>query len=75
LDGRRATDAPRRLVLTWFRARIDGALREMPHAVATVVLEPLRSVTRVIVTETHDDPVDETYLEGGRAGWPLSMSR
>ena len=68
-------DPPRRLSLTWLRARIDGAFRDMPKAVATVVLEPMGEVVRLTVTETHEDPVDESYLDGAREGWPVSISR
>ncbi len=68
-------DPPRRLSLTWLRARLDGELRDMPRAVATVVLEPLGDVVRLTVTETHDDPVDESYLDGGREGWPIAVAR
>jgi uncharacterized protein YndB with AHSA1/START domain len=68
-------EPPRFLSLTWLRSLLDGEYREMPKAIATVQLEPLGDVVRITVTETHDEPVDESYLEGGQTGWPISIAR
>jgi uncharacterized protein YndB with AHSA1/START domain len=75
-DGRvLAFDPPKSLTITWLRVRIGGELRVMPKAQATVTLEQIGDVVRVTMTETHEDPVDESYLQGGIQGWPISASR
>jgi uncharacterized protein YndB with AHSA1/START domain len=69
-------DPPKRLSIRWLRARLGGQLRDMPRAVGTVVVERINAhVVRVTATETHEDPVDESYLDGGREGWPMGLSQ
>ncbi len=68
-------DPPRRLSLTWLKSRIEGVYRDAPRCVATVVLEPLGDVVRLTASETHEEPVDESYLEGAAEGWPVAVSR
>jgi hypothetical protein len=43
-------------------------------AARACVLEPLGDVVRLTITETHAEPVDESYLEGGRTAWPVIAS-
>ncbi|MCX7014599.1 MAG: hypothetical protein NTW86_18955 [Candidatus Sumerlaeota bacterium] len=31
-------------------------------------------VVRLAMTESHPEPTDEKYLEGGRRGWPVILS-
>ncbi len=68
-------EPPRRLAITWRWALFGGERRAMPDASATCELEPLGALTRLTVSETHAEPVDEEYLAGGRDGWPLVVSR
>jgi uncharacterized protein YndB with AHSA1/START domain len=68
-------DPPRRLSFTWRSAVVGGRARAVPRAVAGCLLERMGPVVRLTVTETHEEPVDEEFLEGGRRGWPLILSR
>lgn len=73
-----AADRPKVLAYVWERALVAGdELSPMPRAVATLTIEALGAgdVVRLTVTEHHDPPVDESYLEGARRGWPLTVSR
>ena len=68
-------DPPRRLTIAWRWALINGKRWNTPVASATCEIESLGEVTRLTVSETHDEPVDENYLEGARSDWPVIVSR
>jgi uncharacterized protein YndB with AHSA1/START domain len=70
------SDPPRRLALTWERARSgDGELHAMPRAVATLRVEPLGEVVRLVVTEHHGAPADPAHAAGGVGAWPIALCR
>jgi uncharacterized protein YndB with AHSA1/START domain len=68
-------DPPRRLTITWRWALINGQRWNTPPSSATCLIETIGDVTRLTVSETHDEPVDEDYLEGARSDWPVIVSR
>lgn len=70
-----ASDPPRRLAMSWRSAWIGGSYRSLPRAVAAYELEPMGEVVRLTVSELHEEPVNAAYLEGGRDGWPVVVSR
>lgn len=68
-------DPPHRFTITWRWALIKGQRQPMPAATATCRIEALGDVTRLTVSETHAEPVNEEYLDGGRKDWPVIVSR
>jgi hypothetical protein len=37
-------------------------------------IEPAGSAVRLTMTESHDRPIDDDVLSGGRQGWPAIIS-
>jgi hypothetical protein len=37
-------------------------------------IEPAGNVVRLTMTESHDRPIDDDILSGGRQGWPAILS-
>lgn len=64
---------PHRMSMTW-QVRWDEAFRQLPAAVVAFQIDPLGEVTRLTVTESHQEPIDERVLEGSRRGWPVIVS-
>lgn len=71
------SDAPRVLALTRERALSrSGEMREVPRAVATIVVGPVGAdVVRLTATEQHDAPADPDDVADGASAWPIALSR
>ncbi|WP_423196311.1 MULTISPECIES: SRPBCC family protein [unclassified Cupriavidus] len=68
-----ACEPPYRLSVTW-RVEWLEAFRTLPEVVVTWQLDALGEAVRLTVSETHQEPVDEQILQGGRNGWPLILA-
>ena len=66
-------DPPRRLSLTWHVEWVEE-FRDLPEAIVTYDIEKVGEAVRLTMTESHPEPIDEKYLEGGRSGWPFILS-
>ena len=64
---------PNRLTITWHVEWVEE-MRHLPDCIVTYQLDPLGEVTRLTMTESHPEPIDAKYLEGGRKGWPIILS-
>lgn len=76
LRPRRATSGRRRspgLSVTWHVEWLEE-YRHLPENLVTFQLDPLGEVVRLTTTESHQEPMDEKILEGGRRGWPVILS-
>ena len=68
----RASDPPRKLVLSW---NIDWSPVELPECVVTYEIESVgENLVRLTMTEAHPTPIPAHLLEGGRKGWPMILS-
>lgn len=63
---------PRRLSVTWHVEWIEE-MRALPECVVSFDVKPMGDVVCLMVTQSHPDPIDEKYLEGGRTGWPIIL--
>lgn len=66
-------DPPRRLSLTW-HVEWHEDYRRLPEAIVTFQLDPLGDMVRLTMTQSHPEPIEEKYLEGGRRVWPVILS-
>ena len=49
-------------------------MRHLPESIITYRLDPLGEVVRLTMTESHPEPIEEKFLEGGGRGWPVILS-
>ena len=66
-------DPPRRLSITWHVEWLEE-YRHLPEAIVTYQIDPLGDLVRLTLRESHPEPIDDKYLEGGRRGWPIILS-
>ena len=66
-------DPPRLLSLTWHVEWMEE-FRRLPDALVTFQIDKLGEVVRLTMTESHQIPMDDKTLEGGRRGWPVILS-
>jgi uncharacterized protein YndB with AHSA1/START domain len=67
------SERPRRLSVTWHVEWLEE-FRQLPEGLVTYQLDPLGDVVRLTMTESHQEPIEEKNLEGGRRGWPVILS-
>jgi uncharacterized protein YndB with AHSA1/START domain len=67
------SDEPRLLEVSW-HVEWNEEARALPYCRVRYEIEPLGGTTRLRMTEIHDEPIEEKYLEGGRQGWPMILS-
>jgi hypothetical protein len=46
----------------------------VPENLVTFQIDPLGEVVRLTMTESHQEPVEDKLLEGGRRSWPIILS-
>lgn len=75
-DGSRAvfgivliSDRPHKLQVSW---AVEGV--DLPDCVVTYDIEPSGDVVKLTMTEHHPAPLDPSWLEGGKQGWPKILS-
>jgi uncharacterized protein YndB with AHSA1/START domain len=64
---------PRLLEVTW-HVEWNEEARALPENRVRYEIEPAGESVRLTMTEIHDVPIEEKYLEGGRQGWPMILS-
>jgi uncharacterized protein YndB with AHSA1/START domain len=64
---------PRRLSITW-NVNWPGLVEKLGVTLVTYEIEPAGNAVRLTLTESHDRPVDDDILSGGRSGWPAILS-
>jgi uncharacterized protein YndB with AHSA1/START domain len=67
------SDPPRLLEVSW-HVEWNEEARKLPYCRVRYEIEPMGSAVRLTMTEIHDEPIEEKYLEGGRQGWPMILS-
>ncbi|MEO6842243.1 MAG: SRPBCC family protein [Bradyrhizobium sp.] len=64
---------PRKLTVT-FNVNWPALIEKLGPTLVTYEIEPAGSAVRLTMTESHDRPIDDDILSGGRQGWPAILS-
>jgi uncharacterized protein YndB with AHSA1/START domain len=66
-------DPPRKLSVTW-NVNWPALVEKLGQTLVTYEIEPSGEAVRLTLTESHDRPIDDDILSGGREGWPAILS-
>jgi uncharacterized protein YndB with AHSA1/START domain len=66
-------DPPRKLTVT-FNVNWPALIEKLGPTLVTYEIEPAGDAVRLTLTESHDRPIDDDILSGGRQGWPAILS-
>lgn len=66
-------DRPRKLTVT-FNVNWPELIEKLGTTLVTYEIEPTGDAVRLTITESHDRPLDDDILSGGRQGWPAILS-
>jgi len=64
---------PRKLTITW-NVNWPGLVENLGITLVSYEIEPAGDAIRVTMTESHDRPISDDILSGGRQGWPAILS-
>lgn len=63
----------RKLTVT-FNVNWPALIEKLGPTLVTYEIEPAGEAVRLTMTESHDRPLDDDVLSGGRQGWPAILS-
>jgi uncharacterized protein YndB with AHSA1/START domain len=66
-------DPPRRLAVT-FNVNWPALIEKLGPTLVTYEIEPAGDATKLTMAESHDRPISDDILSGGREGWPAILS-
>jgi uncharacterized protein YndB with AHSA1/START domain len=66
-------DPPKRLTFT-FNVNWPALVEKLGPSLVTYEIEPVGDVVKLTLLQSHERPVDEDILSGGRQGWPAILS-
>jgi uncharacterized protein YndB with AHSA1/START domain len=66
-------EPPRKLTVT-FNVEWPALIEKLGPTLVSYEIEPTGDAVRLTVTESHDRPIDDDILSGGRQGWPAILS-
>jgi len=66
-------DPPRKLTVT-FNVNWPALIEKLGATLVTYEIEPAGDAVRLTMTESHDRPLGDDILSGGRQGWPAILS-
>lgn len=66
-------DPQRKLAVT-FNVNWSELIEKLGPTLVTYEIEPAGDAVRLTLTESHDRPLDDDILAGGRQGWPAILS-
>jgi uncharacterized protein YndB with AHSA1/START domain len=66
-------DPPRKLMVTW-NVNWPALVEKLGVTLVTYEIEPAGEAVRLTLTESHDRPIEDDILSGGRQGWPAILS-
>jgi uncharacterized protein YndB with AHSA1/START domain len=64
---------PSKLTITW-NVNWPGLVEKLGVTLVSYEIEPAGAAVRLTLTESHDRPISDDILEGGRQGWPAILS-
>jgi uncharacterized protein YndB with AHSA1/START domain len=65
---------PYRKLSFTFNVNSAALIEELGPTLVTYDIEPAGDAVRLTMTESHDRPLDDDILSGGRQGWPAILS-
>ena len=68
-----ACEPPRKLTVT-FNVNWPELIEKLGPTLVTYEIEPAGDAVRLTMTESHDRPLSDDILSGGRQGWPAILS-
>jgi uncharacterized protein YndB with AHSA1/START domain len=66
-------DPPRKLTVT-FNVNWPALVETLGPTLVAYEIEPAGNTVKLTMTESHDRPIDDDILFGGRQGWPAILS-
>jgi uncharacterized protein YndB with AHSA1/START domain len=66
-------DPPKKLTVT-FNVNWPELIEKLGPTLVTYEIEPAGEVVKLTMTESHDRPLSDDILSGGRQGWPAILS-
>jgi uncharacterized protein YndB with AHSA1/START domain len=66
-------DPPKKLTVT-FNVNWPALVERLGPTLVTYEIEQAGDAVRLTMTESHDRPIDDDILSGGRQGWPAILS-
>src|ERR1700742_2692296 len=66
-------DCPRKLTITW-NVNWPELIEKLGPTLVTYEIEQAGDAVRLTMTESHDRPLSDDILSGGRQGWPAILS-
>jgi uncharacterized protein YndB with AHSA1/START domain len=66
-------DPPRKLTIT-FNVNWPALIEKLGPTLVTYEIEPAGDVVKLTLIQSHDRPISDDILSGGRAGWPAILS-
>jgi uncharacterized protein YndB with AHSA1/START domain len=66
-------DPPRKLTIT-FNVNWPELIEKLGPTLVSYEIEPAGDAVRLTMTESHDRPLSDDILSGGRQGWPAILS-
>jgi uncharacterized protein YndB with AHSA1/START domain len=65
---------PHRKLTITFNVNWPELIEKLGPTLVTYEIEPAGDAVRLTMTESHDRPLDDDILSGGRQGWPAILS-
>ncbi len=66
-------DPPNKLTFT-FNLNWPALVEKLGPTIVTYEIEPVGDVVKLTLLQSHDRPISDDILAGGRAGWPAILS-
>jgi uncharacterized protein YndB with AHSA1/START domain len=66
-------DPPKRLTVTW-NVNWPELVEKLGPTLVTYEIEPAGETVKLTMLQSHDRPISEDILSGGRQGWPAILS-
>ena len=74
ISGEVAECVPYRRLSFTFNVNWPDLIEKLGPTLVTYDIEPAGDAVRLTMTESHDRPLDDDILSGGRQGWPAILS-
>jgi uncharacterized protein YndB with AHSA1/START domain len=74
ISGEVAECVPHRKLTFTFNVNWPELFEKLGATLVSYEIEPVGEVVRLTMTESHDRPLDDDILSGGRQGWPAILS-
>jgi uncharacterized protein YndB with AHSA1/START domain len=74
ISGEVAECIPYRKLTFTFNVNWPALIEKLGPTLVSYDIEPAGAATKLTMTESHDRPLDDDILSGGRQGWPAILS-